>query len=278
MILGLRALRRRLTLIELLLVVAILATVAGGLVVSMGGVEARAEGDLAQHELVELREALLRFRADTGWFPKQGPYALAPAAGDEGPGLVPVPAGESRADYQAWFDSPANLSQLYENPLSDGDPATQLPSERLWDPDRRRGWRGPYLGTPRRVTVGDGLRADGAEAPLGSPAATPDEPLEGTSALDVPALPDPFARPPHELAVPLGGSSQLFVWTGSAGELAEAGRPYFAFDLDDEGRARVVSCGPDGRYTPLRRDAATGEPEAGPAAAGSDDLGLFLLR
>ena len=94
------------SLIELLVVVAVLATVAGGVVVSLSGVETHAATELTVRELAELKQAVLRFREDTGFLPKQGPFALEPA------GQVPEPSAGV-----AWFASPANLSQLIENPL-----------------------------------------------------------------------------------------------------------------------------------------------------------------
>ena len=244
---------RRLTLIELLVVVTILATLAGAVLVSQGGVEDRALQDLARHELVELRAAILRFRADTGYLPKQGPYGLADAGGT---GEVPTPSGVSSSEFAAWFASPANLSQLYRNPLEGN------PNPRAWDPDRRRGWRGPYLGRSNHsVSLGDGLRSDGALDAAG------DEPHEGARLLRVPGLADPFVRDPVPSRL-----GDVFAWSNPAGATERAGRPWLLFSLDDPDAARIVSCGLDGAYTPRAPS------EAGPSAAGSDDIGLFLLR
>lgn len=235
--------RRALTLIELLVVVAILATIAGSILVSQAGVEDRAGQDITRSQLSELREAILRFRKDTGHLPKQGPYALQPG------GEVEVPAGDDPIAYAAWFNSPANLSQLYRNPLP-GAPA--------YDPDTRRGWRGPYLGRSEHlVSLGDDLLSDGS-AGTGT---------QGTRLANVPALADSFNHAPVSAALGLA-----FAWTNPAGALPRGGRPLLLFSLDDPASARIVSCGSDGSYAPY--PPATG----GPTATGSDDLGVFLLR
>ncbi|MBL4848869.1 MAG: prepilin-type N-terminal cleavage/methylation domain-containing protein [Planctomycetes bacterium] len=243
--------RRGLTLVELLVVVAILATLAGTILASQEGVEAHAHQDLVRNELVELREAVLRFRRDTGYLPKQGPYALASQGGE-----VTVPAGQTQADFEAWFASPGNLNQLYVNPLAGNA------NPRGWDPDLRRGWQGPYLGRSNRlVSLGDGLRADGALDPAG------DEAHEGSRLVLVPGLADPFAKAPRASAL-----GAVFAWTDTTGSLEREGRPLLLFSLDDPDAARAVSCGADGDYTPRAVS------DLGPTAATSDDLGVFLLR
>jgi type II secretory pathway pseudopilin PulG len=252
---------RALTLLELLLVVAVLATVAGTLLVSSDGIEERAGQDVTRTDLVRLREAVLRFRKDTGFLPKQGPYGLL----GEGPeGRVPIPVGADPAAYGAWFHSPANLDQLHRNPLL----GTAEP--RAWDLDRRRGWNGPYLSRTRARTVllGDGLREDGEIDPGGGP----DEPTEGARAVEVPGLADGAALPGLSLAAPLpGGVDQVFVWKALDGTPAAVeGRPLFLFGLDDPQRARCVATGPDGLYTPL----PSGSVDL--TAPGSDDVGVYL--
>jgi prepilin-type N-terminal cleavage/methylation domain-containing protein len=232
---------RRFSLIELLVVVAILSVVAGGLALSYGdGVEDSVAEGLAQRELVEVKRAVLAFRNDTGHLPGQGPFALAPGQGQpslEDPlGAVRLEGGSAAAS--GWFSSRANLHQLLENPLRSpvlydawlstpqSDQAPLEHSLATWNPDRRRGWRGPYLPREGRVDLGAG--AD----------------LRGTLAvLDVPAVVDPFQR----AAEPTGA----FQWRSEGGVASErSGRPYFLIydapaptPLD---RARVVSCGPDG--------------------------------
>ena len=59
---------RRFTLLELLVVVGVLASVAGLALVFFFDVEERAGTDLGARELAELKRALLRFRQDIGYF------------------------------------------------------------------------------------------------------------------------------------------------------------------------------------------------------------------
>lgn len=108
--------RRAFTLLELIMVVAILATLAGGVLATMDGVEERASDEVTTHELGQLRDALLAFKRDLGVLPGQGALALA------------VPDEE-------------DLSQLLAttSPLPASNPLSR------WDPERRLGWRGPYL-------------------------------------------------------------------------------------------------------------------------------------
>ncbi|RMG16940.1 MAG: prepilin-type N-terminal cleavage/methylation domain-containing protein [Planctomycetota bacterium] len=161
---ALRRRRRRggFTLLELLVVVAIVAVVAGGVVLALGGeVEERARGDLVLHELTQLRRAVLRFQRDTGHLPRRGPFALT---SDPTPGAVVLGADPDAAE---WFASPANMAQLLENPLRPpqefaGMLAAPSPADLplgVWNPDARRGWRGPYLHREgsRSVPAGDDL-------------------------------------------------------------------------------------------------------------------------
>lgn len=209
--------RAAFTLVELLVVVAVLAIVAGGLLVAYRGVEEDAKERISQAEILEVTKALRAFASDTGSCPTQGPFALEPDRG-----RVPVPA-----QGRSWFLSPANLVQLYEEPLdSRGQPV--LP----WKIDTGRGWRGPYL---RRlgegyVDIGDSLATGGS----GSPAA-------GSALARVPAAADPFEAP---------SAPPFFVWRReqSGPALPRFGRPYLVFDLADRSRSRVVSLGPNGVY------------------------------
>ncbi len=138
------------TLIELLVVIAIMGLVAGGVVMVYDNVQQRAELSVAQQQLATVREALLRFRVDMGYFPGEGP--LSPTAlyleefryvdGSE------TPAAAVR---QLWASHPMNLWMLFEKPL-----ALENPMRWDWNPAVARGWQGPYLGQ------GMGARLDAA--------------------------------------------------------------------------------------------------------------------
>lgn len=250
------------TLIELIVVVAVLASIAGLAVATLSGTQEQVTRDLALNELSEVRKAILQFKADTGFLPKRGPFNLASRAPDGGQVVL------TGLQTEAWFDAPANLSQLFECPLPTGHPLA------TWNPDRRRGWRGPYLQRDGEglVAVSDGLDAHGTTTWVA-----------GTPLPAFPAVADPFTRP----ADPDLG----FTWTTWSGVVLERhGRPILLLDVDPEGtgpgddvvagvnrvtqRARVVSLGPDGEFAPV---GSSTEIDAGACVAG-DDLGLFLLR
>lgn len=225
------------TLLELLVVVAVMAVVAGGLLVAYGGVDDAARADVGRAELEEVRRAVLRFRADTGHLPKTGPFDLdlpgrsADAAVD--PATVP---GASDAEKAAWFDSPANLGQLFQNPLLDegGDPTHALAA---WNRDTRRGWRGPYLKQAGEgwVAVGAALGPDGGGDPTAG------------AVLVVQGVADPHDRPPV---------GAYLAWASAEADLPAAphprwGRPYLLLGLDDPlgpAGVRLVGFGPDGAY------------------------------
>ena len=210
-----------LTLLELLIVIAILAALAGGVIMVLEGAEEDSGTKIAKSEMLEIKKALLKFRQDTGYLPKQGPFALVT---DTPPGLVPVPAQGA-----GWFHSPANFVQMYEEPLDGlGNPV------RSWNPDTARGWRGPYLTRQGEglVDIGDGLNANGTGSPTIIVVALLSE---------VRGVAGPFlAR--HE--------GSIFVWRTSPGSIPHDrwGRPYFLFDLNDNNNARLVGVGPNKTY------------------------------
>ncbi len=282
------------TLIEIVLVVAILAALAGMVVFMSEGTDAQASHDLTRRTLAEVRRAIVQFKADTGHWPKRGPFNLHPsdvAAGDVTRAadggrvrLARLPIAEVVTDdvRRAWFDAPANLYQLFvcPFPLDPADPDYH-PLAR-WDLDRHRGWRGPYLTRAGQgwVAVRAGLSPDGTTE---WPSAAPFAMLPS-----FPAVADLYRHESDDLGVG-------FVWTawGETSRIdAGMGRPVVVLDLDpgDPGpagdrhpslgtdlqgeRARVVSLGPDGTYSPVALDPAT---QVGPCVAG-DDLGTYLLR
>lgn len=243
--------RRRagLTLLELLLVVAILALAAMGMLRLAGGTEDRTARDLVRVEMREVRKALLQFRKDTGFLPRTGPFACVSQGGRASP-----PPGLDHPD--AWAACPANLVQLCEEPRdAEGEPV--MP----WDPDTGRGWRGPYLRWDGEgaVDLGAGLDSRGEGCPESGPLLT-----------GVPAVADPFVHPQ---------AGPVFVWRplvpDPAGPTAPLlrGRPYYLFEPEVPERARLVSSGPDGVYE--SQDLA--DPGGGPARIG-DDVVLFLFR
>jgi hypothetical protein len=203
--------------------------------------------------MLEIKNALLRFRADTGFLPRQGPFELAmpetPCTSTlNGSALLPA------AKTQAWFCSPANMDALYTNPLT----GTAHPLE-TWQPDTARGWRGPYLTRQGegRVDVGDTLLSDGT----GSPVA-------GGVLSEMRGVADPFIGDPVVV-----GTDTYLDWriAPTLPPHPRWGRPYFLFDLDTQ-EARIVGMGPDGQYSGTNPSDLCVPPPA------SDDLVLCLFK
>jgi hypothetical protein len=180
----------------------------------------------------EIAKAIQRFRQDTGYYPKTGPFDLKSAGGE-------VVTGKS----DAWFYSPANLDQLTSitSPLPDTHQLFK------WEPETGRGWRGPYLKghDDGIVSISDNLNSVvdlTADPPImlttgnvgGSPTST-----SGAVIDNVPGLADPFEHRPVE------GRLQ---WRADAGAPARDfwGRPYLVFGWEKS--PFIVSMGPDGDY------------------------------
>lgn len=261
-----RSTDRSFTLLELILVVTVLAIVAGTVISNLGTSEDRAHASLAFAELTAVRDAVRRFRADTGFLPKNGPFArdaIQPPADLVGSGF------DSLAKWEAWFDSPANLGQLFERPKIRED----HPLAWLVDPnsfvERGRGWNGPYLtsGGEGWVHVGAYLMPDGSG-----------DPSQGAVLPAMRAVADPYLREP------LGSSSlehweRHFAWWAVPPDSAQPnrevpfavqGRPILVFDLnstDPDRPVRIVGFGPDGRY-----------PTPATPTTPSDDLELVIPR
>ena len=227
--------QRGFTVLELLVVVAILAAVAfvaGG---RFTGVREQANDQLVRTEMQTIAKAIRQFRQDTGYYPKTGPFNLAAHGGSIPYTNLPTRAGSTNAARDRWFYSPANFSQLFSpvSPLDGSVPEHQLEH---WDPETGRGWRGPYLQgfTEGFVDIRDGINS--GTTPAGNDTGNP---LAGSNIPDVDGIADPFER----RAVNIGGVT-LLGW--SATPSGVWGRPYLVFDLDS--RPRLVSMGPDGAY------------------------------
>lgn len=205
------------TLLELIIVAAILTAAAGGAILLVGPAEEQARSQLSQIELTRLRDAILQFHADTGSLPKQGPFALAIDGGS-----VPTPPQGA-----TWFYHPANFNQLYNNPLEGTGHSLEA-----WDPDTKRGWRGPYISSfgEGYVDIGDDLSTDGSGSPE-----------EGNVISEVRAIADPFS----------GTSSDgFFVWRFNSGDtpIYKWGRPYLLIDAESEEDARIIGMGSNRTY------------------------------
>lgn len=240
---------RGFTMLELMIVVAVLAAVAGAVIFAHSATEHTVKTNLAYSEMQEIKQALLRFRQDTGHFPDP----VAPAEGGA---------------------SPANFSALFVQGL-----------ESAWNPAARRGWRGPYLREfgEGRVDIGDDLLNDGSGNPVT---------VNVAAIANIRGVADPFAAYPTLPAsytrcdeTP-ANTACLLDWRTLADDgdgddddgdraFAKHGRPYLAFDLDDNNRARLMSMGPNGRYEGIT--CAVTAP-CNQCAANGDDILMCLLR
>ncbi len=206
------------TILELLIVVAILAALAGGVIMVLGGAEEDSSIKIAKSEMLEIKKALLKFKQDTGYLPKQGPFALG------------IDCSSPTNPTEEKFCSPANFEQLYASP---DIPATN-PQEYLenWNPDTARGWRGPYLTRQGEglVDIGNGLGTDGSGSLT-----------TGALLSEVRGVADPFVAKPE---------GSFFVWRTSPGSTPHDrwGRPFFLFDLNDNNNSRIVGMGPNRTY------------------------------
>jgi prepilin-type N-terminal cleavage/methylation domain-containing protein len=153
--------RKGFTLLEMTLVVVVLAALSVLVVASLEGVQSDAEQNVARSELRAIREAVNRFKADTGHLPKRGPFALIdneglidPSIDAHWPSALVNSSAAERAD---WFGHPANFHQLYER---QGDSENLLlvagcldkylthearDAGKTWNAQTSRGFRGPYL-------------------------------------------------------------------------------------------------------------------------------------
>ncbi len=106
------------TLLELLVVVALLGLLASVALVAMDRTAVEAKDDLAGIEMNEIRKALRMFSRDVGHFP-----------------LSSVTPSDLRVGMLLECNSASDVA-------CDGD-GDGLPPQ--WDPDVKRGWNGPYM-------------------------------------------------------------------------------------------------------------------------------------
>lgn len=152
---------RGFTLMELLLVVAIIGIVGGLAIVSLGGIRRNAEETLIRSELTVIRDAALLFKQDMG----QHPQFIAE--------LFQSPDPDDLMGGWWWRDG-GNY------PLLDSDLTPLLPSLPdvslySYDPVTRRGWNGPYI---QRELL------SGSNNELRETRVNPDSALESLGAID----------------------------------------------------------------------------------------------
>lgn len=249
-----------LSLLELLVVVAILATIAGIGVQVYGDTEQQIQVKLSTVELQVVGNAVRRFKHDTGYYPKSGPFDLdfSPRKGQISLDNLPdysISASPEQivAKKIAWFDSPANLSQLISAPLNAlGKP--MMP----WNIETGKGWRGPYLSSVKLnyVDLSDDLERSGRgdyeddsgallkNIPALADAISSNLPIAVSMAFD----PDGLIVDWHKVPTPSD------VDTASLHELGRIGSPYllFLYDIDTHGtrfpKPKVVMVGKNGIF------------------------------
>ena len=102
---------------------------------SVSNVYSESNETLAKSRASTVYKALVKFKKDTGFYPKQGQLALSEVEN-------PAPAGLSE-DSGIWFDRSENFNQLFELPVETS--GNSLTSKWKWNIDSKRGWDGPYL-------------------------------------------------------------------------------------------------------------------------------------
>lgn len=244
-----RKLSHGFTLLEVLMVVSLLAIVGGAIIYSMTGIRSKVAEQLSDAEVSTVYKALKQFRRDTGYYPKQGPFALLaqdgfidPSNVDHWPAFL---ADKDAAERTKWFNHPANFYQLVlsESPLKSTGHALES-----FSPQLGRGWRGPYIedGVVSLI-VGDAEEYDPvADAHIPNTWTNSNWNADGTPLVtDLVLLCDPFVGETSNLPVRQFGEKDGV--TGLHGTaFGEFGRPYMYFPTDSA--VWFVGMGPDRAY------------------------------
>jgi hypothetical protein len=130
--------RTAFTMVEMVMVTALLALVAGMAVAAYGGVGAATDKDIIGAECARIRDACLRFHADVG----RPPRLVAELLQDPRDPAHP--------------EDPGRTSWWWRTQWNDGIVT-------LWDAASRRGWRGPYI-VPECGYADDPLTTDRDES------------------------------------------------------------------------------------------------------------------
>lgn len=214
------------TMLELVVVVAILAIIASAAIMSFGNTASDAQEQTARFSMKQIAGAIEAYYEDN----KNNPAALTPPS----------------------RQSPADLAFLFNQ--TDASAAD-------WSADYRQGWRGPYIKQAQYmyVDIGEDLRADGSSDDVNS---EPGDPTTGLELPNIIAIADPYDHEPtsgnfFEWQKRLNTSDP----DADFEPLDTFGRPYLVIDLahmssqaSAPGVPRVVSLGPNGIYEPINCD------------------------
>jgi len=241
--------RQGFTLLELLVVVAIIAAIASIGVAFFPGANDYSDDALVLNEMHTIAAAVSRFEKDTGYLPRTGPFR-----GDDGPDT------DGSGEIRPSVNSPFNLEQLLVAPdraAAGGEYWVETfnipPALITFNPRTQRGWNGPYLKeyAVSCVSIGDDFRAANGDFDLGEIAF-------------VAAISDSFE---HKWITE--GSETYFTWRPllknagatpcaadtSVPERQTKGRPYMLIVEESEANTItncqapcLVSLGPDGEF------------------------------
>ena len=234
--------------------VTLLSLVGAAIIYSLGNARESISEDLSKYESSTLYKALKQFRRDTGYYPKQGPFALKvpggegkidPTISDHWPVFL---SDKSSAERTAWFNHPANFYQLI---LRDSPLNSTGHSLESFNIQTGRGWRGPYIKEGvGSIIVGDAEEYD--PDPTEEDAHTPSSWTigswngEGSSPVtDLVLLCDAFVGETATFPVRQFGDKDA--GTGLHGtSVGEFGRPYMYFATDSA--VWIVGMGTDRTY------------------------------
>lgn len=254
------------TMLELMVVVAILAVIAGSAVMAFRGIDSDASIQTAKVEMRQLGEAIDAYLADMNKIPE--------------PDTLPIPLGSWQQEIEIGaYRHPADISFLLSNPEPLPNPSDpDAKRDNLWSSDYRKGWRGPYIKGIKLfyVDIGDGIKHDGTDGSgnIGTP-----HDIDSAVIKNILALPDKFdnfsVSPGVERSTQACNASEcIYEWQSQidrfspndhlGNRITKFGRPYLLLDLDllnnsatsGPGIPRIISLGPNGVYEPINCDYA----------------------
>lgn len=217
------------TLLELMVVVAIMAVIAGATIMTSFGsgedsIQQNSQIDAARFEMKEIKSALINYRTD-----------------------IPIPPEDL-------IISAANFTFLFTG-------------DNTWRPDYKTGWRGPYMrgGDDGFVDIGNSLTLDGTGAPHLITSSTHKLQRGIPDPFSFAAVENNVSTPSFANACAENTSNNLCLldwrYVGQSDTdtpIKNYGRPYLLFNFvnkiesgDDEFnhyQARIVSMGPNGIY------------------------------
>lgn len=234
------------TLLELLIVVAILAAVAGTTALVLTNVDTDTHAKMARVEIQAVAKAIRQFKADTGYYPKKGQFAHKDDGGKVGT------AGDLVEKNRLY--NPANFDQLFNKPADNIGNAIMV-----WNVDTGRGWRGPYLDRSGEglVDIGDNIKIGGT----GEPTDVDTNPFDNVPGIaDAFSYSDPVYKNTNYNDCTEGEQDTedcLLEWRSFNDDydtyktkihyIGAHGRPYLLF-FDPSNSPRIVSMGLDGKY------------------------------